>query len=142
MSRFYSSLDVFALVFLMQGMSIGYQTCLLDMCIKLPYSITELSFVLSLTFFQVILLQMYFIYSLLLLNFELPGDSNFLEVCVEGCLCVLSVYNTIRSFIPTQQSVSVSCFQFLRLACGLLNSEKVTFNFDILLFYTPTLILY
>ena len=134
MSQFQSSLDIFALVFRRQGMSIGYQTCLLDMCIELPYSITELSFVLSLTFFQVILLQTYFIYSLFLLNFKLPEGSNFLEVCVEGFLCVRSVYHTIRSSLPTQQCISVSCFQFLRLACGLLNSSEKK-SLSILIYY-------
>ena len=56
----------------------------------LPYSVTNMS-LLVVGHFPGNLVIGAFHLILLLPNFDLPGGSNFLEVCVEGCLCVFSV---------------------------------------------------
>ena len=58
--------------------------------IESPYSVTNVSLLVVWHIPGNLVIGAFHLF-LLLLNFNLPGDLNFIEVCVEGCLCVLSV---------------------------------------------------
>ena len=57
-----------------------------------PYSVINMSLLVVRHFPGNIVIGAFHLF-LLLLNFDLPGDSNFIEVCVEGCLYVF-LYET------------------------------------------------